>query len=222
MNKITQSLLCVISLYGAGLFAQAPLCLLSVKATVDGTVTAQWEGGEPDYTVTFSAGTPTPQTIAENTAKVVGIAAGTPVVVTVTDSSSPAVAVSGTVYVGNAEAPNAITLSLSDTQASCGLANGSITVTINGGTPNFTYTLIDHGTTIRVAQIVSSSRTVTFSNVAAGTYDVIVTDTPVGAEQANTSQGQIDLCNRSGISSSDNPITNFIIKKYCNGCLITE
>ncbi|MCT4582402.1 MAG: gliding motility-associated C-terminal domain-containing protein [Flavobacteriales bacterium] len=71
--------------------------------------------------------------------------------------------------------PSPITISTTDTQPNCGQSDGSITATATGGTPNYTYSWTDiNGTVI--------SNSATANNLAAGCYDVLVTDASLCTE----------------------------------------
>lgn len=67
----------------------------------------------------------------------------------------------------NIAQPTPIVLNFISTDAECGLANGSITVTANGGTGIFTYSS-DGGLTFGAANV--------FNNLPAGSYKVVVMD----------------------------------------------
>src|SRR5690606_19054299 len=88
----------------------------------------------------------------------VNVAAGT-YTVTVTDNSNCQAVVSRTIT-----QPTVIAATLTATNATCGQNNGSITTSVSGGTPTYTY-LWNTGAT-----------TSSITNVAAGTYTVTVTD----------------------------------------------
>ncbi len=79
--------------------------------------------------------------------------------VTVTDSSGCVASISQAIT-----QPTDISATLTPTSATCGQNNGSITTSVSGGTPAYTY-LWNTGAT-----------TFSLSNVAAGTYTVTVTD----------------------------------------------
>jgi len=88
----------------------------------------------------------------------VNVAAGT-YTVTVTDNSNCQAVVSRTIT-----QPTVIAATLTATNATCGQNNGSISTSVSGGTPTYTY-LWNTGAT-----------TSSITNVAAGTYTVTVTD----------------------------------------------
>ncbi|HNR49280.1 MAG TPA: gliding motility-associated C-terminal domain-containing protein, partial [Bacteroidia bacterium] len=88
----------------------------------------------------------------------VNVVAGT-YTVTVTDNSNCQAVVSRTIT-----QPTVIAATLTATNATCGQNNGSITTSVSGGTPTYSY-LWNTGATIA-----------SITNVAAGTYTVTVTD----------------------------------------------
>ena len=73
--------------------------------------------------------------------------------------------------------PAAIALNTSVSNANCGNANGSATVTVNGGTPAYTYSW----------NTVPVQNTATASNLSAGMYTVTVTDENLCFSSANVS-----------------------------------
>jgi len=122
----------------------------------NGTATvATVNGGTPPYTYAWNDAASQQTPIATN------LAGGTYQVV-VTDANgcqnSATVTISAPV--------NDITLTTSTTEASCGLTDGTATVIASGGTAPYTYVWNDGG----------NQQTATATNLAAGTYQVIVTD----------------------------------------------
>jgi hypothetical protein len=87
-----------------------------------------------------------------------GLAAGT-YTVTVTDANNCTATTSATIT-----QPTAIALSVTPANSTCGSANGSINLTVSGGTPSYTYAW-------------SNSSTIQDpTGLMAGTYTVTVTD----------------------------------------------
>ena len=120
----------------------------SGKAT--GTATATPSGATGPYTYNWSNGG-TAQTISN-------LAAGT-YSVTVTTSGGCSATSSVTIT-----APNALSVTPTPTQASCGKPNGSVALSVAGGTTNYTYSWSN------------GASTQTAANLVAGGYTVTVTD----------------------------------------------
>ena len=117
----------------------------------DGAITLTVSGGTPGYTYFWSNG--------ETTKDVSGLTAGT-YSVTVSDANNCTKVVTKTV-----NQPPALNLSATVNNVTCnGYSNGSINLTVMGGTPGYTY-LWSNGAT-----------TMDLNNVSAGTYTVTVTD----------------------------------------------
>jgi hypothetical protein len=133
----------------------APTALVSYSnpscfGSANGTVTVSASGGTAGYSYLWSDG----QTAV--TASNLGQGTYT---VTVTDAKSCTVTANKTLI-----QPQALSVSTAPVNATCGQANGSITATVSGGTSGYTY----HWS--------NSETSVTASNLAAGTYDLTVTD----------------------------------------------
>lgn len=133
------------------------------SATVDAT------DGNGNYTYTWNPG-------ALNGATQSNLAPGT-YTVDVVDTDG----CDGSVVVEIVE-PTAIVIQMSATDAACGLADGSATATVSGGTSGYSYSWSNGGTTA------------TINNLAAGAYDVTVTD-------ANGCQAQASIT----VQSSNGP-----------------
>ncbi len=128
----------------------APISALCSGSTVNVNLTVG--GGTPGYTFSWNGGTYTTQNL-------MGVGAGKYVVI-VTDTNSCTATDSITIT-----QPAALTLSDTITNVSCaGAANGSITLTIGGGTTPYSY-LWSNGDT-----------TATAGNLGGGNYTVVVTD----------------------------------------------
>ena len=116
-------------------------------------------GGTPPYTYNWSNGTNVGPT-SSTTSSITGLSAGT-YTVTVTDDAS----YTSTATVTITE-PSAINASTSVTNESCDGANdGSIDLTVSGGTPGYSYHWVPTG---------ASSQDI--SGLADGTYNVTITD----------------------------------------------
>lgn len=116
----------------------------------DGSIDISITNGTPPITYLWSNGA--------TTQDINGLIAGT-YTVTVTDANS--CTASGQYQVAQ---PVSIGAAFTQSPASCGLANGSLSVTISGGTPGYSYLWSTGGTNTSI------------SNVIAGTYTVTVTD----------------------------------------------
>ena len=117
-----------------------------------GTATVVASGGTPGYTYNWNT------VPVQNAATATGLCAGN-YTCTITDANGCTATRTFTIT-----QPTAITLTTSFTQSTCGLPNGSATVTASGGTPGYTY-LWNTGAT-----------TATISNVLSNIYTVVVTD----------------------------------------------
>lgn len=120
----------------------------------DGSAIATGSGGTGPYNYSWNSSP------VQNTQTVVNLPAGN-YTVTVTDASS--CSATTTVILTN---PNAAVLVTSTVNATCGMSNGSATVTPTGGTAPYTY----QWSTVPV------QNTDTATNLAPGTYYVTVTD----------------------------------------------
>jgi gliding motility-associated-like protein len=120
----------------------------------DGAANVTPSGGTGPYTYSWNSSP------VQTTQTATGLPAGN-YSVTVTDASS----CTGTASVVLAN-PNAPTLSVSTTDATCGMSNGSAVVTPSGGTSPYTYSW----------NTVPAQTTQSANNLAPGTYSVTVTD----------------------------------------------
>jgi len=124
---------------------------VSCNGGSDGAATASATGGTPPYTYLWSNNA--------TTASIVGIVAGT-YDVTITDSNGCTTAASATVT-----EPTALVASTVSTDVSCnGGADGTIDLTVSGGTAPYSYEWDNSATTEDLTALL------------AGTYDVTVTD----------------------------------------------
>lgn len=117
----------------------------------DGSITITATGATP-YTYLWS------NTTSANPAT--GLAAGT-YTVTITDANGCSV-VSNSFTVGE---PTALSVTPTVNDATCGNSNGSITLAVSGGTPNYSY-----------AWSAGSSTSATLSGLTSGSYTVTITD----------------------------------------------
>ena len=125
----------------------------------NGTANVSVSGGIGPFSYLWSNGA--------TTANISGLCAGT-YTVTVTDQASPGCTQTANVVLTD---PPAMVLSTSKTDATCGMNNGSATVTVvSGGTPNYNYSWSNGSVTNN-----SPSNTNTISSIGAGSYSVTVT-----------------------------------------------
>lgn len=132
----------------------------------DGTAVALATGGTSTYTYAWSAGT-------ANGSSVTSLPAGN-FFVTVTDSHNCTDTVSFTLT-----EPTAITASITTTNATCnGLNDGTVNLTVGGGTSPYTYLWSE------------SSTTEDLNTVSAGTYTVTITDAKLCTVTATGNVGE--------------------------------
>jgi PKD repeat protein len=139
-----------------------------------------------------------------NSATINGLCSGT-YTVTVTDQASSGCTQTANVVLTD---PPAMVLSTSKVDATCGINNGSATVTItSGGTPNYSYAWSNGSTTNNTA---ATSNTIT--NVSAGSYIVTVTDVN-GCSKTTTVNVASSGAPTATITANTNPLCN----GQCNG-----
>ncbi len=143
----------------------------------DGKVTASPSGGTSPYSYQWSNG--------DTTATIDSLPAGT-YSVTVTDSNGCQSSASTTIGT-----QTSVSLSTSVTDAECGKANGSASVSASGGTSPYSYIWS------------SGDTTATADSLAAGTYTVQVTD-DIGCE----AYASVNVNNSSGVTASINGLTH--------------
>jgi hypothetical protein len=145
------------------------------NGSANGSATANVSGGTPPYTYSWSNGLGTSATASN-------VAAGS-YVITVTDNGGCIIYDTVTVT-----QPSAVTMSSNTivAQSTPGTPDGSITVIAAGGTGPYTYQLGSTGT---------PQAGNTFSNLAAGTYTVIIYD----ANQCSGNSGSLIVPNYTGI-----------------------
>jgi gliding motility-associated-like protein len=132
------------------LTASAVAADASCNGATDGSVDLTVGGGSPAYSFSWSNGATTEDLAA--------VGAGT-YTVTVTDLNGCTITASATV-----NEPTAITASTTVIDAACGGSNGSIDLTVGGGSPAYSFSWSNGATTEDLAA------------VGAGTYTVTVTD----------------------------------------------
>ena len=125
----------------------------------DGSITVTVTGGTPVYTYTWNS---TPQ---QTNATASGLASGN-YTVTVKDANNCTTTASGFI-----DDIGGITVSVTKNDITCnGLTDGSATATVNGGSPNYTYSWSN----LTTATIPGTTHTV--SNLGTGNISVVVTD----------------------------------------------
>ncbi len=122
----------------------------------NGTITLSVNGGTAQYTYDWAhlSGT-------NNTGDLSGVGPGT-YTVTVTDANGCTTSTSATVT-----EPVLLTVSGTSTPATCGIANGTVTIVVNGGTAPYNYDWL---------HVSGVSNSQNLSNLAGGTYNVTITD----------------------------------------------
>jgi len=137
----------------SGLVLSPNIQLPACPGDNNGQITVTVTGGTPDFTYSWSNGLPNANVVSN-------LSAGT-YSLTVTDADG--CQATGTYQVDN---PTPLILTGSSTAPACGSANGTATVSVVGGTPNYTYLWDD----------AAMQTTPTASNLIAGNYGVTVTD----------------------------------------------
>ncbi|MCB0532452.1 MAG: T9SS type A sorting domain-containing protein [Lewinellaceae bacterium] len=138
----------------------------SCNGSADGSLELTVDGGAPGYAYEWSDGS-TNQNLAN-------VAAGT-YTVTITDANGCTQTASETIT-----EPDAISTSTAVANAGCaGATNGAIDLSVDGGTPGYTFTWS------------TSSTTEDLTDVAAGTYTVTVTDAAGCTQTATATVGQV-------------------------------
>ena len=150
-----------------------------------GSATVAVNGGTPNYTYSWNT------TPVQTTATASNLKAG-PYTVTVTDSKN--CQTTADVTIGQPGAALAANISAQVNVDCFGAATGSATVTVNGGTPNYTYSW--NTTPVQT--------TATASNLKAGPYTVTVTDSKNCQTTADVTIGQPGAALAANISAQVN------------------
>ena len=125
---------------------------VSCNGFIDGTATVSASGGTPGYSYAWNTNP------VQTTATATTLAAGT-YICTITDANGCIAYDTATIT-----EPLIISTTISSTPATCGLNDGSISLSISGGVPSYTFLWSDGSTTQNL------------SNLSSGSYTVIVTD----------------------------------------------
>ena len=146
---------------------------ISCNGGADGSIDLSASGGTAPYTYVWSdAG-------ATSTQDITGLSAGTYTVV-VTDNNGCSDSLTATL-----SQPNPILLGLTVDDVSCtGLSDGAVNLTVSGGTGAYTYSWTQGAVSVGTTQ--------DLTNVAAGTYSVVVTDANGCSESGTAVVGMTD------------------------------
>jgi len=173
---------CVQTITISPLTASAASTNVTCNGAANGTITVSVSGGVAPLSYSWNDNATT-----QNRSN---LSAGT-YTVTITDANGCTATASATI-----SQPAALTASATATSAMCGGGNGSVNLTVNGGTAPYTYLWNNNATTQNI------------TNVGAGTYHVTVTDAKGCTATASAT------VNQAGSSISVNgTVTNVI----CNG-----
>lgn len=175
------------------LVAGATKTNVTCNGACNGSATANPTDGTPPYTYSWAPGGQTTKTISS-------LCPGN-YTVTVTDANS----CSKTQIVPVIQ-PNSLNVNLAVTNITCNaVCNGSVSATVTGGTPGYTFLWAPGGET-----------TSSISNKCAGTYTVTVTDA-AGCTRIATQA----ITQPSAIILNSAPITNVTCFGLCNGAIST-
>lgn len=145
----------------------------SCSGTTDGSIVLTPQGGAPPYTVAWSG----PDGFSSAAWQITGLAAGT-YTATITDGNGCSVTEQATLM-----APAPLSLSATGTDITCpGGTDGSIDLAVSGGSAGHAFQWSGPGA--------FTATTEDLTNLAAGTYEVVVTDANGCVAQATVSLGQ--------------------------------
>jgi gliding motility-associated-like protein len=161
---------------------------VTCNGSCNGSASVVASGGTPGYTYNWA---PSGGTNANAT----GLCAGT-YTCTITDANGCTITKTFTIT-----QPTAITLTTTFTQATCNQANGTATVTITGGTPNYTINWAPSGGTNATA-----------TGLTSGSYTVTVTDA-----NGCTRTATVVIPNAAGPAATLSSSTNVTCFNACNG-----
>ncbi len=164
------------------------LCNGASTGSINLTVT----GGTSPYTYSWTGGITTQNRT--------GLAAGT-YSVTVTDANGCTKTTSTTIT-----EPTAITLSTVPTSSTCGSANGSISLTVSGGTSPYTYSWTGGATTQNVSNLLAGTYTVTVTDANGCTKTTSATVNNTNGPTLSTTQVNV-LCNGAATGSINLTVT---------------
>jgi hypothetical protein len=157
----------------------------SCNSICDGTASISASGGSTPYTYFWDSNP------SQNTATATGLCAGT---YNYSVASTNGCTATGSVTISE---PNAISLNLTTSDASCGAADGSATATATGGSTPYTYSWDDP----------ANQNTATATGLSAGIYAVTITDA-----SGCTTSSSVSVNNQGAPS-----ISTSIQDNLCNG-----
>jgi carbon monoxide dehydrogenase subunit G len=160
------------------------------RALIDLTVS----GGTGPFTYDWSNdGAETPDNDPQD---LNNLAAGT-YTVTVTDANNCTATTSATIT-----QPTAIALSVTPANSTCGSANGSINLTVSGGTPSYTYAWSNSSTIQDPTGLLAGTYTVTVTDANGCTKTTSATVNNTGGPSLSTTKVNV-LCNGASTGSID-------------------
>ncbi|MBW8050657.1 MAG: T9SS type A sorting domain-containing protein, partial [Cytophagales bacterium] len=180
-NGCTTSSTVVVNNIGAPTVSISSSADATCNGSCDGDATVSVTGGTPPYTYLWNDGQ------IDSTA--IALCAGT-YNVTVTDSN-----VCNSIVNVTITEPTAISLTTASTDATCGNADGSATVTATGGTGGYTYLWSSGGTGATESNLTSGIYTITVTDVNSCTTTTSVTVNEPAAPTASISTSNDVLCN---------------------------
>ncbi|MEW6469697.1 MAG: PKD domain-containing protein [Bacteroidota bacterium] len=161
---------------------------VSCNGGSNGSATVSASGGTPAYSYSWSNG--------QTSTNATGLAAGT-YTITVTDANGCTRTATVTIT-----QPPALTLSTSFTQATCGNANGSVSVTASGGTPAYSYSWSNGATTASVTGLTANIYSVVVTDANGCTATASVTVPNAGSPSVTISSSVNVLCNGNSTGSA--------------------
>lgn len=132
----------------------------------NGAITSNTTGGAPPYSYTWSNGA--------TTANISGLAPGA---YTLTVTGSLGCTATQTATITSSTSPVATAVA---TDATCGSANGSIDITISGGTAPYTYSWSNGATTQDISNLTAGSYTITVTDATSCTASLTVAVSSIG------------------------------------------
>ncbi|MEQ8907920.1 MAG: gliding motility-associated C-terminal domain-containing protein [Vicingaceae bacterium] len=176
------------------------------SAPCDGEASILTSGGAAPYTYNWSTGT----VVGANQDTIENVCAGGPYDVTVTDANGCSVIEPFSIL-----SPIPIAATFNTIDATCNVCDGSITATVSGPTPNFTYEWFDQG----LNPIGNNSTSI--SSLCSGIYFLEVTDANGCSERFSTNINDIGseslTVNSTDVSCSGSCDGSASVSFNCNG-----